>query len=120
MNTKHLLSLIAAVLANLSLPIWCVFYKAGYPLFLLLMLISHFVLYKLNRHVGKKDWEIFLLGIAQIAATVCAHLLLARLWDQYIYLGHTDYETVFVSQSLTILDVLFVFYLLWRNLRAVE
>ncbi len=120
MSTKHNLSLIAAVLANLSLPIWCIFYRAGYPLFLLLMLISHFVLYRLNRHVGRKKWEAILLGAAQIAATICAHLLFIWLWDQYIYLGQTDYETVFVSQSLTIFGALIALYLLWRNFQEAE
>ena len=120
MSTKHKLSLMADVLANLSLPIWCIFYRAGYPLFLLLMLISLFVLYKLNRQVGRKKWEAILLGASQIAATVCAHLLFGWLWDQYIYLGQTDYETVFVSQSLTIIGALIAFLLLWRNLQTAE
>ena len=118
---KHKLLFTVTILADLLLPLMiCLLWRRGALLVMPLFIMSHLFLGRLNECIGKTHHECWVLGIAHIVSTLCAHLLFQWLWSTYVYHGNPDDETIGAEMLAIIVGLSITIYLLIRSLSIDE
>ena len=118
---KHKLLFVAAIAADLSLPLAiCLLWRRGAPLVWPLFIVCHFFLGWLNERVGETRHTRTALGISHIASTLGAHLLFQWLWNTYVYHGSPDGETTGAGMLAILVGLFITTFLLIRSLNSDE